>query len=355
MAPSFDCGISSLLCVEDNDGIFYDNGCYGTVLEDFEASWNHRNHRKYSQNKGFDSGDGVPLQSEECLALMFKKECQHLPNGDYLKRLRSGDLDMGARQEVVDWIGKVGAHFGFGPLCGYLSINYLDRFLSAYELPKGKAWMMHLLAVACLSLAAKLEEPEVPLSLDLQIGESKFVFEAKTIQRMELLILSTLKWRMQAVTPFSFLDCFLHKINDDQMTFRHLIMRSTQVILSTIKGTDFLEYKPSEVAAAVAISIAGEAQTVDPEQAFSALAKHVDKDRALKCIKLIKDLSLVSGSVEGGSASVLSVPQSPIGVLDAACLSYKSDDTIVGSCANSSHNTPVNKKRKLNTACEVEL
>ena len=34
---------------------------------------------------------------------------------------------------------------------------------------KGKAWMMQLLAVACLSLAAKMEETEVPLILDLQV------------------------------------------------------------------------------------------------------------------------------------------------------------------------------------------
>ncbi|CAN1848441.1 CYCD4-1, partial [Linum perenne] len=69
----------------------------------------------------------------------------------------------------VCWFQQVQAHFGFGPLCLYLSINYLDRFLSAYKLPKGKAWMMQLVGVACLSLAAKMEETEVPLSLDLQV------------------------------------------------------------------------------------------------------------------------------------------------------------------------------------------
>lgn len=33
----------------------------------------------------------------------------------------------------------------------------------------GKAWTMQLLAVACLLLAAKMEEIDVPLSLDLQV------------------------------------------------------------------------------------------------------------------------------------------------------------------------------------------
>lgn len=36
----------------------------------------------------------------------------------------------------------------------------------------GKAWTMQLLAVACFSLAAKMEEIDVPLSLDLQVRET---------------------------------------------------------------------------------------------------------------------------------------------------------------------------------------
>ncbi|PON70504.1 Cyclin [Trema orientale] len=355
MAPSFDGVVSSLLCSEDNT-IFDDND-YGSVVNEFEgggggAWYHHRNHRNHDQDKSFDGGhDGLPLQSDECLASMVDKERHHLPAIDYLKRLHSGDLDLGARKEAVDWIGKANAHFSFGPLCSYLSINYLDRFLSAYELPKGRPWTMQLLAVACLSLAAKMDETEVPLSLDLQVGESKFVFEARTIQRMELLVLSTLKWRMQAVTPFSFIDYFLHKINDDQIPLKTCIQRSVQLILSSVKGIDFLEFKPSEVAAAVAISVLAETKTVDIEKAISVLIQHVENERVMRCIQLIQDSSLINGSI----GLVQSVPQSPIGVLDAAaCLSYKSDDTTVGSCANSSHTTNSdNKRRKLNRPYEV--
>lgn len=42
-------------------------------------------------------------------------------------------------------------------------------------------------------------------------------------------------------------------------------------------GIDFLEFRPSEVAAAVAISVAGEAKTVDTEKALSLLVQHVEK------------------------------------------------------------------------------
>jgi hypothetical protein len=110
MAPSFDSAVSSLLCAEDNS--IFDDTDYGTVEEVLEDTWLHRNHRNHGQDRSFGGGNGLPLQSDECLALMVEKECQHLPAADYLKRLRSGDLDLGARRQTVDWIGKVGLwHF----------------------------------------------------------------------------------------------------------------------------------------------------------------------------------------------------------------------------------------------------
>jgi len=70
------------------------------------------------------------------------------------------------------------------------------------------------------------------------VGESKYIFEAKTIQRMELLVLNTLKWRMQAITPFSFIDYFLQKINDDdEAPIGASILQSSELILSTVRGT----------------------------------------------------------------------------------------------------------------------
>ncbi|KAE8701722.1 bHLH143 protein [Hibiscus syriacus] len=347
MAPIFYHAVSSLLCAEENDSVFDDNDYFG-------AAWDHRYYRNLNQNRVFIgvAEDGLPLQSEECVASMVEKEHQHLPAADYLNRLKAGDLDFEARKDSVHFIGMVNSHFGFGPLCEYLSINYLDRFLSAYELPKGKAWMMQLLTVACLSLAAKMEETEVPLIVDLQMGESKFVFEAKTIQRMELLVLSTLSWRMQAITPFSFIDYFLYKLNDDKIPVRSSILRSIQLISSTIKGIAFLEFKSSEIAAAVALSVAVETiNTLDTEKAISILCHHVQKERVMKCVKLLHEVSLVK--IGNGS-----LPQSPIGVLDAACFSYKTEDsetTTVGSSANSSLTSPSTKRRKLNRPCEVEL
>ncbi|RAL47056.1 hypothetical protein DM860_017097 [Cuscuta australis] len=336
MGPSLDCAISDLLCDEGDDGP-------GSGSESAAAAV-HPNRRRRILN--FSE---LPVQSEECLALMIRRESEHLPSCDYLKKLKNGELDFAARDEVLDWIAKVHSHFNFGPLCAYLAVNYLDRFLSAYELPGSKNWMMQLLAVACLSLAAKMEETEVPLSLDLQVGDSKFVFEGRTIQRMELLVLSTLKWRMQAVTPFSFIDYYLKKVNGDQMASSSSVLKCTELILSTLKGINFIEFRSSEIAAAaVAISVAVETEAGDSERVISSLTHHIQKERVMRCMESMRELSSHSSFLTAQRTLLLSVPHSPIGVLDAgACLSYATDESGVGQCEDPLPNSPVTKRRKL--------
>lgn len=69
------------------------------------------------------------------------------------------------------------------------------------------------------------------------MGDPRLMFEAKAIRRMELLVLTHLKWKMQAFTPFSFIDYFLSKVNNDhKYPSRSLISRSVQLIINTIKG-----------------------------------------------------------------------------------------------------------------------
>ncbi|KAK4751810.1 hypothetical protein SAY87_020608 [Trapa incisa] len=336
MAPSFpDSAFSGFICLEDNDSVFlFDDKESPRVLDSFDAMWN-------SQGNSFDdSGEGSEVLPEmvldvEELTMLLKKESIYMPDGDYGNRFRTGDLDIGARRDAIDWIKKVHAHFRFGPLSAYISINCFDRFLSAYELPKGQPWITQLLAVACLSLAAKLEEVEVPLSVDLQVDGSKYVFDAITVKRMELLVMNTLNWRMRAVTPFSFVDHFLREINGDKVPRRTSILKSIQVISSSIEVIEFLEFKPSDIAAAVAISVEEESRAVEREKTVLILSQYVEKERVLKCIRLIHDLKLTGASTKG--ASMTSVPESPNGVLDASCLSNKSDETAYGLCADCSH------------------
>lgn len=105
------------------------------------------------------------LWEEEELSSLFSKEelsllCNNLENNPSLAE---------SRREAVAWILKVVAHFSFSALTAVLAVNYLDRFLFSFQFQGDKPWMTQLVAVSCLSLAAKVEETQVPLLLYLQV------------------------------------------------------------------------------------------------------------------------------------------------------------------------------------------
>ena len=75
------------------------------------------------------------------------------------------------RKEAVGWILRVNSHYGFSTLAAVLAITYLDKFICSYSLQRDKPWMLQLVSVACLSLAAKVEEVHIPLLLDFQVND----------------------------------------------------------------------------------------------------------------------------------------------------------------------------------------
>ncbi|KAG5632163.1 hypothetical protein H5410_003880, partial [Solanum commersonii] len=59
-----------------------------------------------------------------------------------------------------------------------------------------------------------------PFKIMLGVGNPNFVFEGKTIQRMEPLVLTTLKWRMLAYTPCTYIDYFVGAIACSYETYK---------------------------------------------------------------------------------------------------------------------------------------
>ena len=59
-------------------------------------------------------------------------------------------------------------HFGF--YTSALAVNLLDRFMAAQPTSDEELWTLQLAAVACLSIAAKMEEGIMPTDIaDLQV------------------------------------------------------------------------------------------------------------------------------------------------------------------------------------------
>lgn len=323
MALSFDC-VSSLLCGEDASEVAWDDEVGSSRVED-------ENVERFQQPDLAFLPD-FPVEDDETIAFLVQKEWDHLPREDYLERYRNRVLDVTARQDAISWIRKVHSHYNFRPLTAYLSVNYLDRFLSNHELPQGVGWPLQLLSVACLSLAAKMEETEVPLLLDLQVGDSKFLFEARTIRRMELLIMTTLKWRLHSITPFNFIDYYLYRLPGHKSVPGALISRAMELIVSTNRVIDFLDHRPSAIAGAAVLCAAEEVLQIESADYKNAIMSSiaVNKEKIFSCYDLMQELLIDFCSTPKKSLST--PPQSPVGVLDAAaCVSCDSTENTAGS------------------------
>lgn len=103
-------------------------------------------------------------EDEELVSLFSKEEINNIHS-----KLESNPLMAGARRQAVDWMLRVNAHYSFSALTAVLAVNYFDRFLCGFDVQGDKPWMTQLAAVACLSVAAKVEETHVPLLLDFQV------------------------------------------------------------------------------------------------------------------------------------------------------------------------------------------
>jgi cyclin D1/2/4 len=77
--------------------------------------------------------------------------------------------------------------------------------------------------------------------------EKNYFFDNKAMLNMELMVLSKLKWRMQGITPFSYIDYFLNKVNGDQVPIGDSVLQSFKLILSTVRGIIVCIFLPNSL------------------------------------------------------------------------------------------------------------
>lgn len=160
-----------------------------------------------------------------------------------------------ARLAAVKWILETRGCFGFGHRTAYLAIAYFDSFLLRRRVDReAMPWAAQLLSVACVSVAAKMEECQVPALSEFHAGG--YDFDSVSIRRMELLVLSTLGWRMGAVTPFDFLPCFSSRVHPHGGAGAggHVALKAIGFIFATAEAGSVLDHRPSTVAAAAILA-----------------------------------------------------------------------------------------------------
>ncbi|GMH16459.1 hypothetical protein Nepgr_018300 [Nepenthes gracilis] len=218
---------------------------------------------------------------DEYIQLLLERETS---SGNFRNREASmlENLNKNARLDAIHYILNSKSLFGFQFQTAYLSVFYFDRFLSKRSIGGEKSWAVQLLSMACLSLAAKLEECCIPSLSEFQLGE--YNFESKIIQRMELLVLNTLEWEMASVTPFAYLPHFINKFCYESPR-RGTISRTVENILAIMREVNLMDHHPSAIASA-AILVALDQRLTRKEVEF------IDIEDVFTCYNIIQQLEL---------------------------------------------------------------
>ncbi|XP_076936370.1 cyclin-D5-1-like [Bidens hawaiensis] len=191
------------------------------------------------------------IENEECLMNLLEKETAR-------NRIDShaDEWIKTARSEAIQWIFNTRSVLQFQFRTAYLSITYIDRFISKSPIIVShdkKPWLIRLLAIACLSMAAKMNESKNwALSSLLQTEP----FTENVVKRMEIMVLNELEWRMHSITPFHFIGYFvscLFKEIASSSSERRLMYLISQIICAETNDMELMAHRASTIAMAATL------------------------------------------------------------------------------------------------------
>ncbi|KAJ4914136.1 Cyclin-B1-1 [Raphanus sativus] len=113
---------------------------------------------------------------------------------------------------LVEWLVDVCVRFELNPETFYLTVNIMDRFLSAKPVPRKE---LQLVGLSALLMSSKYEEIWPPQVGDL-VDIADHAYSHKQVLVMEKTILSTLEWYLTVPTHYVFLARFIKASIADQ-------------------------------------------------------------------------------------------------------------------------------------------
>lgn len=230
-------------------------------------------------------------EEEEYLALLANQEPHR--GFDANDTLVTDSWFRNARLEAITWILRTRKTFGFHFHTAYLSMIYFDRFISSRSIDRRYSWVVKLISVACISLASKMEEVQVPSSPEFQTDG--VIFESKSVKRVELGILSTLQWRMNYTTPFAFLRYFIMRFSRQDSPPRETISRTVRYILALMKEIHLMSHRPSVIAAAASLVVINNSltrTTLETQMNSVAYPGFLDIEDVFRCYNLLQQLDV---------------------------------------------------------------
>ncbi|KAL3834250.1 hypothetical protein ACJIZ3_008986 [Penstemon smallii] len=205
------------------------------------------NNNEKNENFKFCSSD----PDSEYVEMLMEKETDSPSNVNNSVFKNDGSWLKRTRLDVIKWILDTRARFEFHFRTAYLSLIYFDRYFSRKPINDGELWIVQIISVACLSLATKMEESQVPKLSEYRVNGCEF--EGYLVQRTELLVLKTLEWKMSWITPSDFLNYFINKFCCE-VRHKELVNTANVLIFALMEDLILVDQWPSFISAAAVLA-----------------------------------------------------------------------------------------------------
>ncbi|XP_060198286.1 cyclin-A1-4-like [Lycium barbarum] len=172
-------------------------------------------------------------------------EAKKRPSTDFMEKVQK-DINPSMRAILIDWLVEVAEEYRLVPDTLYLTINYIDRYLSGNLMDRQR---LQLLGVACMMIASKYEEICAPQVEEFCYITDNTYFKDEVLQ-MESAVLNYLKFEMTAPT----VKCFLRRFVRAAQGLNEVLSLQLEHLASYIAELSLLEYNmlcyaPSLIAA----------------------------------------------------------------------------------------------------------
>ncbi|XP_072998464.1 cyclin-A1-4-like isoform X3 [Typha latifolia] len=172
-------------------------------------------------------------------------ETKKRPSTDFMEKIQT-DINASMRAILIDWLVEVAEEYRLVPDTLYLTVNYIDRYLSGNEINRQR---LQLLGVSCMLIAAKYEEICAPQVEEFCYITDNTYFKDEVLQ-MEAAVLKYLRFEMTAPTAKCFLRRFVRVAQVcDEAPLLQLEFLANYVAELSLLEYGLLCYSPSLVAA----------------------------------------------------------------------------------------------------------
>ncbi|KAG8377500.1 hypothetical protein BUALT_Bualt08G0039400 [Buddleja alternifolia] len=219
----------------------------------------------------------------------MEMEAKRRPLPDYLERVQK-DVTANMRGILIDWLVEVAEEYKLLPDTLYLTISYIDRFLSTNAINRQR---LQLLGVSSMLIASKYEEISPPNVEDFCYITDN-TYKKEDVVKMEADVLKSLKFEMGNPTVKTFLRRFTRTAQEDyESSSSQLEFLGYHLAELSLLDYGCVKFLPSLVAASVVFL---SRFTLSPNRHpwNSALERHSGYKAAdlKECVGILHDLQM---------------------------------------------------------------